>query len=86
MWKCEYGGGGTFMNFSPILFVRLLQMICHFKADTYNIKPARRSLSRVNGLKEGRNNRTIFSKYHKIWLFLDLVTMVTDNPFAVQAV
>ena len=37
-------------------------MICHFIADTYDITPARRSLSRVNGLKEGRNNRTIFSK------------------------
>ena len=37
-------------------------MICHFKADTYDIKPARRSPSRVNGLKEGRNNRTMFSK------------------------
>ena len=37
-------------------------MICHFKADTYNIESARQSLSRVNGLKEERNNRTMFSK------------------------
>ena len=37
-------------------------MKCHFKADTYDIKSARRSPSRVNGLKEGRNNRTMFSK------------------------
>ena len=62
MKKGEYGGGGTFMNFSPNKFGQSLQMICHFKADTYEIKPARRSLSRVNGLKEGRNNRTMFSK------------------------
>ena len=62
MRKGEYGGGGTFMNFSPIIFGRLQQIICHVKAHTYDIKPARRSLSRVNGLKEGRNNRTIFSK------------------------
>ena len=34
----------------------------HLTADTYDIKPARGSLSRVNGLKEGRNNRTMFSK------------------------
>ena len=58
MRKGEYGGGGAF--FSPIMFGRLQQMICHFKADTYNIKPTRQNLSRVNGLKEGRNNRTMF--------------------------
>ena len=62
MRKGEYWGEGTFMIFFPTLFVRLLQMICHFKADTYDIKPARRSLSRVNGLKEGRNNRIMFLK------------------------
>ena len=50
------------MNFSPILFGRLYQMICHFKADTYDIVPARRGLSRVNDLKDGRNNKTMFSK------------------------
>ena len=62
-------------------------MICHFKADTYDIKPARLSLSRVNCLKEGRNNRTMFSKIsHNLWLLLDFVTVVTDNPFVVQAV
>ena len=61
-------------------------MICHFKADTYNIKPARRSLSRVNGLKEGRNNRTMFSKISLNLIIVGFVTMVTDNSFVVQAV
>ena len=37
-------------------------MIYHFKADTHDIKPTRPCLSRVNGLKEGRNNKTMFSK------------------------
>ena len=55
-------GWGTFMNFSQILFGRLQQIICDFKAYTYDIKPTRQSSSRVNGFKKGRNNITIFSK------------------------
>ena len=62
MRKGDYGGRGTFMNFSRILFGRLQQIICHCKADTYYIKPIRQIPSRVNGLKKGRNNITMFSK------------------------
>ena len=76
---CEYGGGSTFIMLSPILFGRQKQIICHFKADTYDIKPTWQSLSRVYDLKEERNNRTMFSKYHLIWLLLDFVTMVINR-------
>ena len=48
--------------YCTILSGRSKQIICHFKADTYDIKLSRQNPSRVYGLKEGTNNRTTFSK------------------------
>ena len=41
---------------------------------------------RVNGLKIGRNNRTMFSKISLNLVIVGFVAMVTDNPIALQAV
>ena len=41
MKKGGYGGEGTFMHFSAILSGRSKQIVFHFQADTYDIKPTR---------------------------------------------
>ena len=37
MKKRKYGGVGTLMNFSPIVLALPQYILCHFKADTYDI-------------------------------------------------